>query len=85
MALNLDDLATDSLARQVARLTGESLTEAVRTSLSERLHRERLKRGNAQNLEEDIDAIVKRVAALPVLDGRSPDAIIGYDENGLPA
>ncbi len=85
MALNLDDLATDSLARQVARLTGESLTEAVRTSLSERLHRERMKRGNAQNLEEDIDAIVKRVAALPVLDGRSPDVIIGYDENGLPA
>ena len=30
MALSLKDQETDSLARQVASLTGESLTEAVR-------------------------------------------------------
>ena len=85
MALSLKDPETDSLARQVARLTGETLTEAVRTSLAERLRRERLKRGKAPSLEAEIDAIVKRVAALPVLDDRSPDDIIGYDENGLPS
>lgn len=85
MALSLKDPVTDSLARQVARLTGETLTEAVRTSLSERLRRERLKRGKVPNLDEEIDAIVRRVAALPVLDDRSADEMIGYDENGLPA
>lgn len=26
----------------------------------------------------------RRVAALPVLDERSADEILGYDENGLP-
>jgi hypothetical protein len=31
-----------------------------------------------------IDAIQVRVAALPVLDTRSDEEIIGYDENGLP-
>ena len=84
MALSLKDPETDSLARQVASLTGETLTEAVRTALSERLRRERLKRGKAPSTEEEIDAIVQRVAALPVLDDRSADEIMGYDENGLP-
>ena len=41
MALSLKDPETDRLARQVARLTGESLTEAVGTSLAERLRRSR--------------------------------------------
>ena len=84
MALSLKDPATDRLARQVARLTGESLTEAVRTALEERLRRERLKRGKPSDMRQQIEAIQRRVAAMPVLDHRSPDEIIGYDENGLP-
>ena len=32
-----------------------------------------------------IDAIVKSFAALPVLDDRTDDEILGYDENGLPS
>jgi antitoxin VapB len=36
MALSLKDAETDRLARKVAKLTGESLTEAVRTALAER-------------------------------------------------
>ena len=41
MALSLKGAETDRLAREVAKLTGESLTEAVRTALAERLERER--------------------------------------------
>ena len=41
MALSLKDAETDRLAREVAKLTGESLTEAVRSALAERLERER--------------------------------------------
>jgi antitoxin VapB len=85
VALSLKDPETDRLARQVASLTGESLTEAVRTSLSERLRRERLKRGRAPSLADELEAIVARSDGLPVLDSRSPDEIIGYDENGLPS
>ena len=33
---------------------------------------------------EDLTAIARRSAALPELDRRSPDEIIGYDEHGLP-
>jgi len=35
MALSLKDPETDRLGREVARLTGESLTEAGRTALAE--------------------------------------------------
>jgi antitoxin VapB len=85
MALSLKDKETDSLARQVAKLTGESLTEAVRTSLRERLRRERLRRGRPANLADELEAIARRCDSLPVLDNRSADEIIGYDENGLPS
>jgi antitoxin VapB len=85
MALSLKDPETDRLAREVARLTGESLTEAVRTSLAERLERERHRRGRSgKSLAEELDEIALRCAALPDLDNRTADEIIGYDENGLP-
>jgi antitoxin VapB len=83
MALSLKDPETDRLARQVADLTGESLTRAVRTSLTERLERERLKRGRTKNLAEELMEIGRHCAALPDYDTRSPDEIIGYDETGM--
>lgn len=85
MALSLKDPETDRPARQVASLTGETLTEAVRVALVERLARERLKRGKAASSAAEIDAIVRRVRALPVLDGRAAEEIIGYDDDGLPS
>jgi antitoxin VapB len=85
MALSLKDPKTDQLAREVARLTGETLTDAVRNALAERLGRERLKRSRPASLADELEAVAKRVASLPVLDSRSPDEILGYDENGLPS
>jgi antitoxin VapB len=85
MALSLKDKETDSLARQVASLTGESLTEAVRGALRLRLRDEQLKRGQSPWNDAEIDAILQRFRALPFLDDRSDDEILGYDENGLPS
>ena len=39
MALSLKDKETDRLAREVAALTGETLTIAIRKALAERLER----------------------------------------------
>jgi antitoxin VapB len=84
MALSLKDPETDRLAREVARLTGESLTEAVRTALAERLERERLRRGKPRKrIAERLNELALECAALPDYDTRSPDEIIGYDENGM--
>jgi antitoxin VapB len=83
MALSIKDKETDRLAREVSRLTGESLTEAIKASLKERLRRLDTKRKSA-GLAAELDRIALEIAALPVLDDRSPDEILGYDENGLP-
>ena len=37
-----------------------------------------------ENLIEDVMEIGRRCAALPLLDPRGPDEILGYDKNGLP-
>ncbi|HEU0155144.1 MAG TPA: type II toxin-antitoxin system VapB family antitoxin [Stellaceae bacterium] len=85
MTLILKDPETDRLAREVADLTGETLTEAVRKSLAERLQREKKlqRREQAKGLVEELNEIAKHCASLPDLDTRSADEIIGYDENGL--
>ncbi len=84
MALYLNNEQTERFARELAELAGETLTDAVRISVEERLRRERLKRG--RNIDRDaIRAIQERIAALPVLDTGSDSEILGYDENGLPS
>lgn len=83
MALSLKDQETDRLAREVASLTGETLTVAIRTALAERLARERWRRGQPAQLAEQLAALGRECAALPDLDTRSPDEIIGYDETGV--
>lgn len=81
MALSIKSDRADQLARELANLTGESLTDAVLHSLEERLHRQRSQRRRARF----VDDLVEQFNALPVLDGRSSDDIIGYDEHGLPS
>jgi antitoxin VapB len=83
MALSLKDRETDRLAREVAKLTGESLTEAVRTALAERLERERHKRGRTKSLADRLNEIALHCASLPNFDTRAPDEIIGYDDDGM--
>jgi hypothetical protein len=39
---------------------------------------------SGRTLAEDLDEIALHCSRLPVLDSRSPDEILGYDENGLP-
>lgn len=85
MALELHDPELDALAGEVSRLTGEAVEDVLRAALRERLASERGKRERQANMKAEIDAIVARVALLPVLDPRSPDEILGYDENGLPS
>jgi antitoxin VapB len=83
MALSIKDKETERLARALAERTGESLTLATRRALEERLRR----LGGAARraaLLDDLAEIRRRWRALPVVDPRSAEDIIGYDRNGLP-
>jgi antitoxin VapB len=83
MALSLKNAETDSLARALAALTGETLTDAVRVALVERLERVRRQKGESGRLAETLMEIGRHCAALPDLNRLSPDEIIGYDEHGM--
>ncbi len=82
MAISIKDPETDALARRLVNLTGEKITDAVRIALQERLDREGQYRNKATLGE--LRAIVEEYHRLPVIDPRTPDEIIGYDELGLP-
>ncbi|WP_426232520.1 type II toxin-antitoxin system VapB family antitoxin [Pararhizobium sp. DWP3-4] len=84
MALSIKDPKTEQLARALAERTGESITTATRRALEERLRRVGSDARKAALLD-DMAASRRRWSALPVLDSRSDDEIIGYDENGLPS
>lgn len=82
MSLNIKDPETDALAREVAELAKESLTEAIKTSLAERRDRLRQRRAD-ETLVRDLLEIGRRFSALPVEDERSLEDML-YDEDGLP-
>lgn len=83
MPISIKNPKTEQLARELSRETGESLTDAITNSLRDRLQRLRGRR-HAQSLVEEVDDILRRVDALPTLDTRTEDEILGYDPHGIP-
>jgi antitoxin VapB len=83
MALSIKNPDAERLAREIAKETGETLTEAIQRSLQERLQRLPQRR-RGRLLTEKLQDILRRVDALPTLDARSEDEILGYDSRGIP-
>jgi antitoxin VapB len=83
MAISIRNPKAEELAREVAAESGENLTQAIMHALEERL--ERLKgRKTAEDLAEEIMKISERCSALPQLDARTAEEILGYDGKGVP-
>jgi antitoxin VapB len=83
MPLNIRNPEADQLAGELARLTGQTKTDAVIDALRRRLAETRTKR-RTNSMSERLAEIAKRCRQLPVLDDRTPDEILGYDDSGLP-
>ena len=81
MALSIKNDRADQLARELSQLTGESLTDAIINSLEQRLANER----RAQLRRRSLADILAVAHSLPILDHRTEDEILGYDEDGLPS
>lgn len=90
MALNIKSRETERVVRELAKRTGLSITEAVHQAAEEKLRamnvdyekqiaaltpaqREKLRR---------IEEISRRAAAFPILDTRTNDEILGYNDKG---
>lgn len=85
MALNIKDKATDTLAREVAELAGETITEAVNTALAERKERLVKAKRKPGELAEKLMEIGRRLCQEPPDMTLSEDEILGYDEIGAPS
>ncbi len=82
MPLTVDDPVAEALARTLAERTGESVNEVVVKALRERLDRTPERQEGAER--GDLVALWEECKSDPDYDLRSPDDIIGYDENGVP-
>jgi len=82
MPLSLKNPELEKLARRRAKRRGETLTQAILSSLkeSERGATTREKRVTVG----EILKLAERVRRLPVRSTRSEDEILGYDEHGVP-
>ncbi len=78
MGISIKNDRTERLARELARETGESHDgHHARARGAARARRDPQTPGDKLALAR---IVLRRIDALPVLDDRSPDEILGYDE-----
>ena len=83
MPISIKNDKTEMLARKLAELTGETLTEAIRGAVAERY--ERLCRARSgRSLADELNAIALRCAKRPIASNLTADEVLGYDESGIP-
>jgi antitoxin VapB len=90
VALNIKDTLVDRLAKEVAALSGESKTGAIRTALLER--KERLAFGSREGdraanvrafLEQEVWPQVPKAVRGKRLSKRDRERILGYGPHGV--
>jgi antitoxin VapB len=83
MALHITNAEAEKNVRALAAATGETIADAVNNAAKAQLRLVGAP-GDDPTMIEDVMEIVRRFDALPILDNRMADEILGYDENGLP-
>jgi antitoxin VapB len=91
MALSIKNREYEETARELARITGKSITEAGLLALQRELERQktikRLLQSPNQISDDPLAAIrdiQQRYADLPTSSTMSDDDVLGYDEFGSP-
>jgi antitoxin VapB len=78
----------EELTRLVAMRTGKTPDAVLKEALEARARAAGVDPPGAPRPkpidEAKIRALIARTAALPIIDPRTPDAILGYDEVGVP-
>jgi antitoxin VapB len=90
MALNIKDPETERLAAEVAAMTGESKTKAIRSSLAERKERLSYRIGGRDRkkelyrlLEQEIWPRIPRSVLGKRVSRREKERILGYGPEGV--
>ncbi|MDQ2084235.1 type II toxin-antitoxin system VapB family antitoxin [Xanthobacteraceae bacterium Astr-EGSB] len=83
MAVLIKDEEADRLIRELAERTGETITDAVKIAVRERLSHMPLHRDEISARKRMLTEIVAAFDAMPTVDARTPDEILGYNEHGV--
>ena len=83
MAIIIDQPDAVRFLQELVAVTGENDSDAVTRALREGLARELEKRANRQSMADDLLRIGRECAALPILDDRTPEAILGYRDGSI--
>lgn len=85
MPLHIQNAEAERLAETLAKITGQSVPDAVIQALQAQIAREEAQKAQVETMVAEAMAIGHRCANLPVLDPRSDDDLLGYGPNGLPS
>lgn len=89
MAIYINDSLTEENIRKLAKVTGETMKDAVRIAVQEKLQDLFQERQNAKNnftplnKAQALHDLIAEYQAAPIYDVRSPEEIIGYNKDGL--
>jgi antitoxin VapB len=81
VSLNIKNPEVYEAAARLSKLQGTTITAAVLKAVQSALEREEGRR-RAGNEIQRMEAAARRITALPLLDGRSADEILGYGPEG---
>jgi antitoxin VapB len=86
MALSIKNKEFEDTARELARVTGKSITEAALVGLKRELDRQKNIRDiiKSESRVERAMKIAEKSAARPVIGVLSDDEVLGYDDIGAP-
>jgi antitoxin VapB len=82
MGVSIKSAEAERKLRRVSRLLGKSMTATV-IELADGKLKEIDAKKDRERIHRAVDRIVRRVKALPVLDKRTDDEILGYNKDGL--
>jgi antitoxin VapB len=82
MAISIRNKKAEQLAREIAQACNTSMTEAIIEALEEKKKKLQENKGSERARFLEIKAIGKRCASIPDKDTRSPEEILGYNDEG---
>ena len=82
MAILIKDREADQLIRTLVGRTGESITDAVKQAVRERLQRVPPSKIEVAARRRKLAELVAKASAMPTVDDRAADEILGYNELG---
>ena len=82
MAILIKDREADRLIRTLVERTGESITEAVKRAVRDRLKTLPPSDAEIAARKRKIEEIIDRGRKLPIVDDRTSNEVIGYNGRG---